>query len=315
MGTSVVKNLSNLSPAMRKALLIGFDPDGPRSFSRQQTIDALVTRGLALRSDVRATGKFVLTVDGKRARALIINDKPTAEEFLSGAATLDEYMPGTTRQQQHDAGNHETCLRGECDELRPDRPCGFRWVAEIEPCPRCGLSAASHDQDWPSAVTDRPAWRDELDAQVREVPPAVVRERESRSVSAHLRRARVLLTLLGAAEFVGVPDFTGADLRAYGNDVEIQLMSPEHLAPWAGLLGVNRVVVERRDTFVRVAIDSTMHGMQVRCWDHLTDYRQGRRMHSWAVAHGVTAQDWAVDSEFSLTVPEYLAALAATRQG
>lgn len=142
-----------------------------------------------------------------------------------------------------------------------------------------------------------------------------IRDSGSRNVSAHLRRARVLLTLLGAAEFAKVPDFTGADLRAYGNDVEIQLMSPEHLAPWAGLLGVDRVVVERRDTFVRVAVDATMHGMPVRCWDHLTDYEHGERMHSWAVAHGVTAQDWAVDSEFSLTVPEYLAALAATRQG
>lgn len=51
---------------------------------------------------------------------VIADDEPTAEAYLSGAATLDQYMSGTTRQQLHDAGNHETCLRGECDELEAD---------------------------------------------------------------------------------------------------------------------------------------------------------------------------------------------------
>lgn len=33
---------------------------------------------------------------------------------------------------------------------KPGRVCGYRWVAEIGPCVRCGLGAAEHDPAWPS---------------------------------------------------------------------------------------------------------------------------------------------------------------------
>lgn len=311
----VVRNIE-LSPAMRYALTT-------RTRVRVGTAKALESRGLvtiggtvgytihlteagrAARDELLAPlvpgARIRHTQHGKLGRVVAVEtgehyDVVTLRwdgwtENTSGSPAYLEVItdladePGTTRRELHDAGDHETCLRGECDEPP---------LSDLE---------AEQDQDWRAAR----GVATEVDA--------VVRERESRSASAHLRRARVLVTLLGAAEFAGVPDFTGADVRAYGNDVEVQLMRPEDLAPWAHLLGVDRVVVERRGTFVRVAVDATMHGMPVRCWDHLTDYEQGERMHAWAVAHGITALDWSVESEFSLTVSEYLAALAATEQG
>lgn len=324
MGTSVVKNLSDLSPAMRYALTT-------RNWIRRSTADALVRRGLVTLGDTRPSFGWTvyLTEAGRAARDELL------APLVPGARIRHTEHGKLGRVVRVELGENYDVVTLRWDGWNSDTsgsPAYLEVIAEDEPMhwtergrpshsdptaeqcdePPMNDLEAEQDQDWRATLTggcpnDPEAIRAEVDA--------VVREHAPRSVSAHLRRARVLLTLLGAAEFAGVPDFTGADLHAYGNDVEIQLMSPEHLAPWAHLLGVNRVVVERRDTFVRVAVDATLFGLPVRCWDHLTEYEQGQRMHSWAVTHGVTAKHWTVDSEFSLTVPEYLAALAATRQG
>jgi hypothetical protein len=72
---AVVANYSDLSPAMRDALCVSPDPGAVHVWLDQKTIDALIRRGFALPYDSR-THRFILTADGKRARAWIESQDP-----------------------------------------------------------------------------------------------------------------------------------------------------------------------------------------------------------------------------------------------
>jgi hypothetical protein len=75
-----------------------------------------------------------------------------AKEYLAGGTTLDEYMPAQTFEGDIDASAMTEDEIAELDGATVQLHCGYRWVAEIGLCPRCGLGAAAHDPDAPSEV-------------------------------------------------------------------------------------------------------------------------------------------------------------------
>lgn len=66
---------------------------------------------------------------------------PTAGRGIAGPGSEVEVIVGSMD------GEFDRAHRVAQIERRSSTPCGQRWVAEVESCPRCGLKADAHDNE------------------------------------------------------------------------------------------------------------------------------------------------------------------------